>query len=147
VSVFAATAVELFTVSAIYHLGAWSPRVRVILRRIDHAGILFLIAGTYTPFAVLALHGGARLAILGLVWGGAVLGGVFRVAWTGLPRWVYVPVYVGLGWAGRPGPGRGRRRAVHVGGTAEYDGADIEPVVLDAVLSRGAGGCRSRPAR
>jgi hemolysin III len=97
--IFAVTAVVLFTVSAVYHLGAWSPRVRAILRRIDHANILFLIAGTYTPFAVLALHGGTRLAILGVVWGGAALGAVFRVVWTSVPRWVYVPVYLGLGWA------------------------------------------------
>jgi len=96
--IFAATAVVLFAVSAVYHLGGWSPRVQMILRRIDHANILLLIAGTYTPFAVLALHGGTRLAILAVVWGGAVLGAVFRVAWTNVPRWVYVPVYLGLGW-------------------------------------------------
>jgi hemolysin III len=100
--IFAASAVELFAVSAVYHLGAWSPRTRVIVRRIDHAGILFLIAGTYTPFAVLALHGTARLAILSVVWAGAVLGAVFRVAFTGLPRWGYVPVYLCLGWAALP---------------------------------------------
>jgi hemolysin III len=97
--IFAATAVMLFTVSAVYHLGAWSPRVRVLLRRLDHANILFLIAGTYTPLAVLALHGGTRLAILCVVWGGATLGAVFRVVWTDTPRWAYVPVYLGLGWA------------------------------------------------
>jgi hemolysin III len=97
--IFAASAVVLFTVSALYHLGAWSPRPRVILRRIDHANILFLIAGTYTPFAVLALPGGTRLAILGVVWGGAALGAVFRVVWTNAPRWVYVPLYLGPGWA------------------------------------------------
>jgi hemolysin III len=97
--IFTATAVGLFAVSAVYHLGAWSPHVKVILRRADHADILFLIAGTYTPLAVLALHGGARLAILGVVGAGPVLGGLFHVAWTGLPRWVYVPVYAGLGWA------------------------------------------------
>src|ERR1035438_2536442 len=97
--IFAATAVVLFAVSAVYHLGGWSPPVQMILRRIDHANILLLIAGTYTPFAVLALHGGTRLAILAVVWGGAVLGAVFRVAWTNVPRWVYIPVYLGLGWA------------------------------------------------
>jgi len=98
-AIFAATAVLLFTVSAIYHLGTWAPRARILLRRLDHANILFLIAGTYTPLAVLALHGGTRLAILGVVWGGATLGAVFRVVWTDLPRWAYVPVYLGLGWA------------------------------------------------
>jgi hemolysin III len=98
-AVFAASSVTLFTVSAIYHLGTWSPRACQALRSIDHANILILIAGTYTPVAVLALHGAARLAILIVVWSAAVLGAVFRVAWTGLPRWVYVPLYVGLGWA------------------------------------------------
>ena len=70
-----------------------------MLRRIDHADILFLIAGTYTPLAVLALHGGTRVAILAVVWAGAALGTVLSVAWTGAPRWVYVPVYLGVGWA------------------------------------------------
>src|ERR1017187_4561226 len=97
--IFVTTAIALFTVSAIYHLGAWSPPVRVILRRIDHANIFFLIAGTYTPLAVLALHGGTRLAILCVAWGGATLGVEFRVALTPVARWVYVPVYLGIGWA------------------------------------------------
>jgi hemolysin III len=98
-AVFAASAVLLFTVSAVYHLGTWSPRVWRVLRSADHANILILIAGTYTPVAVLALHGATRLAILLVVWTAAILGTVFRVAWAGLPRWVYVPLYAGLGWA------------------------------------------------
>jgi hemolysin III len=97
--VFTATAAWLFTVSAFYHLGRWPPQVRVILRRTDHADILFLIAGSYTPLAVLALHGRTRIAILTVVWAGAALGTVFSVAWTDAPRWVYVPVYLVLGWA------------------------------------------------
>lgn len=96
--IFAAAAVALFTVSAIYHRGTWSPRARGILRRIDHANILVLIAGTYTPFAVLALRGGTRIALLCAIWGGAALGAVLRLAWTDAPRWGYVPVYLGLGW-------------------------------------------------
>jgi hemolysin III len=96
--VFAVAAVTLFTMSAVYHLGTWSPRVRAVLRSIDHADILLLIAGTYTPIAVLALRGTARVAILCVVWVSAAAGAVFRIAWTGLPRWVYVPLYVGLGW-------------------------------------------------
>jgi hemolysin III len=96
--VFAATAAWLCTVSALYHLGAWSPGAWSILRRIDHVDMLFLIAGTYTPLAVLALHGGTRFAILAVVWAGAALGAVLSIAWTGAPRWVYVPVYLGVGW-------------------------------------------------
>ncbi len=100
--IFAACAVVLFTMSAVYHLGTWSPRVRRVLRSIDHADILLLIAGTYTPVAVLVLRGTARLVILCVVWAAVALGTVFRVAWTSLPRWAYVPVYLGLGWAVLP---------------------------------------------
>jgi hemolysin III len=99
---FAISAVTLFTVSAFYHLGTWSSRVRAVLRSIDHADILFLIAGTYTPFCVLALRGGARVAILCVVWTCALLGAVFRIAWTSLPRWVYVALYLALGWVAMP---------------------------------------------
>jgi hemolysin III len=99
---FAASAVVLFTMSAVYHIGRWSPRVQKVLRSIDHADILLLIAGTYTPVAVLALRGTARVVILSVVWGATVLGTVFRIAWSSLPRWLYVPVYVGLGWAAVP---------------------------------------------
>lgn len=100
VGIFAATAAWLFAVSAAYHIGAWPPRARTILRRTDHADITFLIAGTYTPLAVMALNGGARTAILAVVWSGAALSAVFNAAWTGAPRWVYVPVYLAVGWAG-----------------------------------------------
>jgi hemolysin III len=97
-SVFTASAVTLFGVSAVYHLGSWSPRTRSVLRRLDHANILLLIAGTYTPVAVLELRGARRLVILSLCWGCAALGFVFQTRFAGLPRWVYVPVYLGLGW-------------------------------------------------
>src|SRR4051812_7431834 len=96
---FALSAVVLFTTSAIYHRGTWSPAVERLLKRLDHANIFFLIAGTYTPFAVLALDGGTRVAVLAAVWGAAVAGALFRVLWVGAPRWSYVPLYLGLGWA------------------------------------------------
>jgi hemolysin III len=101
-ALFATSAVVLFTMSAVYHIGRWSPRVQKVLQSIDHADILLLIAGTYTPVAVLALRGTARVVILSVVWGATVLGTVFRIAWSSLPRWLYVPVYVGLGWAAVP---------------------------------------------
>lgn len=82
--VFAVCSVELFGVSAVYHLGNWSSRMRAVLRSIDHADILFLIAGTYTPFSVLVLRGGERIAILGVVWAAAVLGAVLLVSWARL---------------------------------------------------------------
>ncbi|MBC2960358.1 PAQR family membrane homeostasis protein TrhA [Nocardioides deserti] len=98
-AVFVGTALLLFTVSAIYHTGTWSPPVWAFLRRFDHANIFLLIAGSYTPFALMLLEGTQRTALLTAVWTGAVLGVVFRVFWTDAPRWLYVPIYVALGWA------------------------------------------------
>jgi hemolysin III len=98
-AVFTLTAVLLFTVSAVYHRGTWSPRTWAVLRRFDHANIFLLIAGSYTPFTLLLLHGGARTSLLAIVWGGALLGVLFRVLWPDAPRWLYIPIYVALGWA------------------------------------------------
>jgi hemolysin III len=98
-TVFTASALVLFTVSAIYHTGRWSPRTWALLRRFDHANIFLLIAGSYTPFSLLLLNGTAEVALLSTVWSGAVLGVLFRVFWTDAPRWLYVPIYIALGWA------------------------------------------------
>ncbi|MBM6402752.1 hemolysin III family protein [Phycicoccus sp. CSK15P-2] len=96
-AVFAGTAVLLFGTSAVYHRGTWSPRVADVLRRLDHSNIFLIIAGSYTPFALLLPTGQARTLLL-VVWTGAVAGVLFRVLWAGAPRWLYVPVYVMLGW-------------------------------------------------
>ncbi|HVS66938.1 MAG TPA: hemolysin III family protein [Mycobacteriales bacterium] len=96
---YAITSVMLFTTSAIYHRGNWSPVVERRLKRLDHANIFLLIAGSYTPFALLALSGDARVAVLSAVWGTALFGALFRVFWVGAPRWLYTPLYIGLGWA------------------------------------------------
>ena len=100
--VFAVCSVELFGVSAVYHLGSWSARVRAVLGRVDHADILFLIAGTYTPLSVLVLRGGERIAVLSVVWVAAVLGALSLIAWAGLPRSARVAAYVVLGWVAIP---------------------------------------------
>lgn len=99
--VFAVSAMLLFGFSALFHLRRvhWSSRTRDILRRLDHASIFLLIAGTYTPFAVLLLHGDSERLLLWLVWVGALLGIGFRVLWLDTPRWMYVPVYIAMGWA------------------------------------------------
>jgi len=98
-AVFATSALLLFTVSAIYHRGTWSPRVWRFLRRFDHANIFLLIAGSYTPFTLLLLEGRERVVLLSVVWTGALLGMGFRVLWNDAPKWLYVPVYMSLGWA------------------------------------------------
>ncbi|MGO4255967.1 PAQR family membrane homeostasis protein TrhA [Marmoricola sp. RAF53] len=96
---FAGTAILLFTVSGIYHRGTWSPRTWAFLRRFDHANIFLLIAGSYTPFALILLDGSAQVVMLAMVWTGAILGMLFRVFWIDAPRWLYTPLYVALGWA------------------------------------------------
>jgi hemolysin III len=96
--VYVASSVLLFSVSAIYHRGHWSARVSDVLRRLDHANIFLLIAGTYTPLGMVLLHGNDRLLMLGLAWGGAVLGILFRIFWLSAPRWIYTPLYLALGW-------------------------------------------------
>jgi hemolysin III len=96
---FALTSFLLFATSALYHRGNWSPAAERRLKRMDHANIFLLIAGSYTPFAILALKGDTRVALMSAVWGTALLGIAFRVLWVGAPRWSYVPLYIGLGWA------------------------------------------------
>ncbi|HET7690944.1 MAG TPA: hemolysin III family protein [Nocardioidaceae bacterium] len=98
-AVYVVSALLLFTVSAVYHRGTWSPRTWAFLRRFDHANIFVLIAGSYTPFTILLLDGSAQVTLLSVVWGGAILGVLFRVFWTDAPRWLYTPIYIALGWA------------------------------------------------
>lgn len=97
-AVFVASSLVLFGTSAVYHRGTWSPRVGVTLRRLDHANIFLLIAGTYTPLAWMLLDRPTAQLLLAVVWGGAVAGILMRVFWLSAPRWLYVPLYVALGW-------------------------------------------------
>lgn len=98
-AIFMASSLALFGVSAVYHRFHWSPGVKAVLRRLDHANIFFLIAGTYTPISLLALPWEQGRLLLGVVWSGALLGILARVLWLNAPRWVYVPLYLALGWA------------------------------------------------
>lgn len=96
--VYMLTSAVLFGVSAVYHRGSWRPEVRAVLRRLDHANIYLLIAGTYTPVAVLALHGTTRFIVLVAVWSAAAAGMAFRLVWIDAPRWLYTPLYAAVGW-------------------------------------------------
>jgi hemolysin III len=98
-AIFCVSATMVFGISAIYHTGTWEPRARGLLKRLDHATIFLLIAGTYTPFTLLLLDDRNATILLAVVWIGALLGVGFRVLWIGAPRWLYVPVYIALGWA------------------------------------------------
>jgi hemolysin III len=97
-AVFAVSALALFAVSAVYNVGRWSPRTHAVLRRLDHSNIFVLIAGSYTPFTLILLHGAERIVLLSVVWAGAAAGVAFRIFWSNAPRWVYTPIYVALGW-------------------------------------------------
>lgn len=98
-AVFMFSAVLLFGVSAVYHTGRWSDRAKAIWKRFDHANIFILIAGSYTPFSLLLLTPAHAAIMLSLVWGGALLGVFFKIFWISAPRWLYVPLYLLLGWA------------------------------------------------
>jgi hemolysin III len=99
-AVFACSAAVCLAASAVYHVPTWPPRVSFWLRRVDHAGIYILIAGTYTPVGLLALNGVMQRVVLAIVWGGAAVAIVLRFAWVGAPRWVAAVLGIALGWAG-----------------------------------------------
>ena len=98
-AVYLLTSALLFGVSALYHRFNWKPQTKQVFRRLDHANIFLLIAGTYTPLALLAMPLGKGVPLLVIVWAGALLGIGFRMFWLSAPRWLYVPLYVALGWA------------------------------------------------
>lgn len=98
-AVFALSSVLLFGISAVYHRFHWQERTRVLLKRLDHANIFLLIAGSYTPISLLTLPSPTDWILLSVVWAGAIVGIAFRVFWLGAPRWLYVPIYLALGWA------------------------------------------------
>ncbi len=96
--VYGVCLILLFSVSASYHRGPWSPRTRRVWRRLDHATIFLAIAGTYTPVVVNVLRGWPSIVLLVAIW--VLAGSGVVVATTGipLPRWVTVVLYLGVGW-------------------------------------------------
>ena len=99
-AVFASSVVTMFGASALYHSPDWPPGARRWLRRVDHAGIYVLIAGSYTPFALLVLDGYWRFLLLGIVWTGALAAIVFKFGWVDAPTWISAVIGVALGWVG-----------------------------------------------
>jgi hemolysin III len=97
-AVFFACSFLLFGNSALYHRFNWKPKTKIVLKRIDHANIFLLIAGSYTPITWLALPRQQALMLICIIWGIALLGIGFRVFWIHAPRWLYTPIYVGMGW-------------------------------------------------
>jgi hemolysin III len=99
VGIYAVSLSALFGTSALYHRVNWTrPKARMAMRRLDHSMIFFLIAGTYTPFALLVLNGALALAILVVVWIGAIAGAIVEMVWINHPKWASVLIYMSLGW-------------------------------------------------
>jgi hemolysin III len=97
-AVFAGSVSACFGASALYHRVTWTPGVRLWMRRVDHAGVYVLIAGTYTPVSLLVLRGAWRPTILAIVWTGAAAAIVLKFVWVGAPKWLAAAIGIGLGW-------------------------------------------------
>jgi hemolysin III len=101
-AVYSLSGVILFATSAVYNVGTWGARSHGVLRRLDHGNIYLIIAGSYTPIAVLALDGWKQQLFVVGAWIGAALGVAFRVLWIHAPRVLYTGLYVAMGWAIAP---------------------------------------------
>ena len=99
-TVFATSVATMFGISALYHRVTWEPRARTWMRRLDHAAIYLLIAGTYTPFGLLVLEGAWAVTVLAIVWAGAAAAILLKLAWTDAPKWVAATLGITLGWVG-----------------------------------------------
>jgi hemolysin III len=150
--VYALSLATLFGSSAIYHRKWWpTRRARNWMRRLDHSAIFLLIAGTYTPFGLLALEGRLADAVLVSVWGGAILGMLLYVVWIDSPRWLTPIAYLAVGWAGIASlPQMFDQAAVH-DGRADLRAKMARPgahgVRLSRALSRARRRCRGNAVR
>ncbi|MCP2300533.1 hemolysin III [Actinokineospora globicatena] len=98
-AIYGATVLGLFGVSALYHRRWWvTKRAHTMMKRLDHSMIFLFIAGTYTPFSLLAMDQPTGYIVLAVVWGGAVLGVGLKLLWPHAPRWLGTPIYIALGW-------------------------------------------------
>lgn len=97
-TIYAVSVGLLFGTSAAYHRGSWSPHQRAVMKRLDHSMIFVLIAGTYTPFALLVLDGATRWVVFSIVWGGALVGVLARNLLPRKGRWLFTSLYLALGW-------------------------------------------------
>jgi hemolysin III len=99
IALFTLASAALFIVSATYHRFNWSPKWKSVFRRLDHANIFLIIAATYTPLSIYWLDEAESTRLLLIVWIGSISGLFMRLFWLSAPRWLYVPIYLALGWA------------------------------------------------
>ena len=97
-SIYGATMIALYTASTLYHCINTSVKGRIALRKVDHASIYFLIAGTYTPICLVPLRGGWGWSLFGVIWGLALAGLAMSLLWINAPRWVTAGIYLFMGW-------------------------------------------------
>jgi hemolysin III len=97
-AIYASSVSALFGTSALYHRVTWTPAARRWMRRLDHCMIFVLIAGTYTPFALLVMRGTLGTVILAIVWGGTLTGLILNLVWVDAPKPVVAAVYLAMGW-------------------------------------------------
>jgi hemolysin III len=97
-AVFAVTVSLMLGTSALYHRITWPPNRRLWMRRADHAALFLLIAGTYTPVALIGLHGAWRTTVLAVVWSGAALATLTKICWVEAPKWLSAALGIALGW-------------------------------------------------
>ena len=98
--VFSGCLVACLGASALYHRPTWTPGVRAWLARLDHACLYLLIAGTYTPFALIVMSPGWRVPVLSIVWGGTLAATTTKLVWIRAPKWLSAAIGLTLGWSG-----------------------------------------------
>ncbi len=96
--VYGLSLIALFSASATYHLTKAKPAVLQVLRKLDHSAIFLLIAGTYTPFCLIAFTGFWRWGLLSIIWAIAVIGILIKIFYVKSPRWLHTGIYVAMGW-------------------------------------------------
>lgn len=96
--IFGISLVMLYTTSGIYHLVYTTDTILLKLKKLDHSMIFILIAGSYTPFCLLALSGAWRVWIMSIVWVLAISGITLKIFWIQMPRWLSTGFYIGMGW-------------------------------------------------
>ena len=96
--IFIVSMILLYGASTIYHSFDKGERINKILKKLDHAMIFVLIAGSYTPVCLLVIKGKTGITLLSLVWGVAILGIIFKMFWVTCPKWLSSVMYIAMGW-------------------------------------------------
>ncbi len=97
-SIFGSSLILLYFASTLYHLIPADKKIKSVFRRIDHSMIYILIAGTYTPVCLIALRGGWRWSLFGVIWGLAIMGVVYKITTKKISGWIPVIFYILMGW-------------------------------------------------